>query len=170
MIKLEQADNLIILSHKTGRITMTEPEGKQLVSQLKKICTKRPKYGNKVIEKYGRKWASTVELEFYEYLLTKYGKDKIEIQPAFVLQDRVYHGKNDPRNMLAIKYLADFRVGGTVFDVKGMVTQQGAMRVKMFKARYPDLELQLVNKCPKKYQAQYGAWIDINILKKLRKN
>lgn len=169
MIKLEQAHNLIILSHKTGRITMTEPEGKQLVSQLKKICTKRPKYGNKVIEKYGRKWDSIAELEFYEYLLTKHTKDEIEIQPTFVLQDKVYHGKNDPRNMLAIKFVADFRVGGVVYDVKGVVAAHSKIKHKMFASKYPDLELQLVNKCPKKYQAQYGAWIDINILKKLRK-
>jgi hypothetical protein len=42
------------------------------------------------------------------------------------------------------------------------------MRVKMFKARYPDLCLSLVNKCPLKYQHTYGKWIDISVLNKLR--
>lgn len=169
MIKAEKQNDIITVHHKTGRITITEAEGKQLVSQLKKLCTTRAKYGNKKIVDCGREWDSIAELEFYRYLLTKHKPECIEIQPVFILQDKVYFGKNDPRNMQAIKYIADFRVGGVVYDVKGMQTQQGRLRVKMFKAKYPDLTLSLVNKCPVKYQAQHGKWIDIDVLAKLRK-
>ena len=168
MIKVTEQDNRIILNTIYGGIALTKAQGKQLAAQLRKLCTTATKYGNKRITAYGREWDSTVELEFYEHLLQLHKLDEIIIQPKFVLQDRVYHGKNDSRNMLAITYAADFQVGGLVFDVKGMETQQGKMRVKMFKARYPDLTLSLVNKCPLKYQSIYGRWIDISVLNKLR--
>jgi len=168
MIKVTEQDDRIILNTIYGGIALTKAQGKQLAAQLRKLCTTATKYGNKRITAYGREWDSTVELEFYEHLLQLHKSDEIIIQPKFTLQDRVYHGKNDPRNMLAITYAADFQVGNLVFDVKGMETQQGKMRVKMFKARYPDLCLSLVNKAPKYLQLEYGLWIDIGVLNKLR--
>lgn len=168
MIKVTEQDDRIILNTIYGGIALTKAQARQLAAQLKKLCTTATKYGNKRITAYGREWDSTVELEFYEHLLQLHKLDEIIIQPKFTLQDRVYHGKNVPRNMLAITYAADFQVGSLVFDVKGMETQQGKMRVKMFKARYPDLTLSLVNKCPLKYQSIYGKWIDIGVLNKLR--
>ena len=168
MIKVTEQDDRIILNTGYSIITLSKAQGKQLAAQLRKVCVTATKYGNKRITAYGREWDSTVELEFYEHLLQLHKLDEIIIQPKFTLQDRVYHGKNDPRNMLAITYAADFQVGSLVFDVKGMETQQGKMRVKMFKARYPDLTLSLVNKCPLKYQHTYGKWIDIGVLNKLR--
>ena len=168
MIKVTEQDDRIILNTIYGGIALSKAQGKQLAAQLRKLCTTATKYGNKRITAYGIEWDSTVELEFYEHLLQLHKLDEIIIQAKFTLQDRVYHGKNDPRNMLAITYAADFQVGSLVFDVKGMETQQGKMRVKMFKARYPDLTLCLINKCPLKYQHTYGKWIDIGVLNKLR--
>lgn len=168
MIKVIEQDNRIILNTIYGGIALTKAQGKQLAAQLKKLCTTATKYGNKKVIAHGIEFDSKVEADFYEHLLQLHKSDEIIIQPKFTLQDRVCHGKNDPRNMLAITYAADFQVGSLVFDVKGMETQQGKMRVKMFKARYPDLTLSLVNKCPLKYQSIYGKWIDIGVLNKLR--
>lgn len=168
MIKARLDGERVILSTDLSQIAISKSQAKQLAAQLRKLCATATKYGNKRITAHGREWDSKAELEFYEHLLQLHKSDEIIIQPKFTLQDRVYHGKNDPRNMLAITYAADFQVGNLVFDVKGMETQQGKMRVKMFKARYPDLTLSLVNKCPLKYQHTYGKWIDIGVLNKLR--
>lgn len=164
----EQDGTLIITDGNLGSIRLSKTQAKQLAAQLKKLCTTATKYGNKKVIAHGIEFDSKVEADFYEHLLQLHKSDEIIIQPKFTLQDRVYHGKNDPRNMLAITYAADFQVGSLVFDVKGMETQQGKMRVKMFKARYPVLSLSLVNKCPLKYQSIYGKWIDIGVLNKLR--
>ncbi len=168
MIKVTEVDKNIILNTIYGGIALTKAQGKQLAAQLKKLCTTATKYGNKKVIAHGIEFDSKVEADFYEHLLQLHKSDEIVIQPKFTLQNQVYHGKKDPRNMLAITYAADFQVGALVFDVKGMETQQGKMRVKMFKARYPDLCLSLVNKCPLKYQHTYGKWIDIGVLNKLR--
>lgn len=168
MIKVTEVDQNIVLTTIYGGIALTKAQGKQLAAQLKKLCTTATKYGNKKVVAHGIEFDSKVEAEFYEHLLQLHKAEDITIQPKFTLQDKVYHGKNDPRNMLAITYAADFQVGNLVFDVKGMETQQGKMRVKMFKARYPDLHLSLVNKTPKYLQAEYGLWIDIGVLNKLR--
>lgn len=168
MIKVRLDGERVILSTDLSQIAISKAQGKQLAAQLRKLCTTATKYGNKRITAHGRDWDSKAELDFYDHLLQLHRAEDITIQPKFTLQDKVYHGKNDPRNMLAITYAADFQVGALVFDVKGMETQQGKMRVKMFKARYPDLCLSLVNKCPKKYQSIYGRWIDIGVLNKLR--
>lgn len=169
MIKVTKQDDRIVLNTIYGGIALTKAQGKQLAAQLKKLCTTASKYNSKKVVAYGRTWDSKVEVEFYEHLLTLHKAEDVIIQPKYVLQDKVYHGKNDPRNMLAITYSADFQVGLLVFDVKGMETQQGKMRVKMFKARYPVLCLSLVNKCPLKHQSIYGKWIDIGVLAKLRR-
>lgn len=169
MIKVtETMDNQIALHTDIGTIALSKAQGKALANQLKKLCTVASKYNNKKVIGHGREWDSAIELEYYEYLLTQHKAEDITIQPKFTLQDKVYQGIKDPRNMLAITYAADFQVGNLVFDVKGMETQQGKMRVKMFKARYPDLCLSLVNKAPKYLQAEYGLWIDIGVLNKLR--
>ena len=168
MIKVTEQDDRIILNTIYGGIALTKAQGKQLAAQLRKLCSTATKYGNKKVIAHGIEFDSKIEADFYEHLLQLHKAEDITIQPKFTLQDRVYHGKNDSRNMLAITYAADFQIGNLVFDVKGMETQQGKMRVKMFKARYPDLCLSLVNKTPKYLQAEYGSWIDIGVLNKLR--
>lgn len=161
MIKCTEVDDRVVLHTIYGGIVLTKAQGKQLSNQLKKICATTAKYGNKKVIAYGIEFDSKVESEFYEHLLQLHKLDEIIIQPKFVLQD-----KQD--GMREISYIADFQVGALVFDVKGFQTSDSKLKVKMFKARYPDLCLSLVNKCPIKYQSIYGRWIDIGVLNKLR--
>lgn len=157
----EQDDAIIITDGNLGSIRLSKAQGKQLATQLRKVCVTATKYGNKRITAHGREWDSKAELDFYEHLLQLHKSDEITIQPKFVLQD-----KQD--GMREISYIADFQVGALVFDVKGMVLPIFSVKKKMFKVRYPDLCLSLVNKCPLKYQSIYGRWIDIGVLNKLR--
>ena len=109
-----------------------------------------------------------MEKDFYLALLKKYKKDEIKIQPKFELQQSFRDRENKLQR--AITYTADFQVNNSVYDVKGMVTQQGEMRLKMFKFKYPDLDLKVVTKAPKYYTQQTGKeWVDIYELKKVRK-
>ena len=126
------------------------------------------KYKNKKVVYEGITFDSEMEKEFYLALLKKYKKDEIKIQPKFELQQSFRDRENKLQR--AITYTADFQVNNSVYDVKGMVTQQGEMRLKMFKFKYPDLDLKVVTKAPKYYTQQTGKeWVDIYELKKVRK-
>jgi hypothetical protein len=161
MIKVTEQDDRIILNTIYGGIALTKAQGKALAAQLRKVCATATKYGNKKVIAHGIEFDSKVEADFYEHLLQLHKSDEIIIQPKFVLQDK-------QAGLREISYIADFQVGALVFDVKGMVLPIFSVKKKMFKARYPDLCLSLVNKCPLKYQSIYGRWIDITVLNKLR--
>jgi len=161
MIKVTEQDDRIILNTIYGGIALTKAQGKQLAAQLKKLCTTATKYGNKKVIAYGIEFDSKVESDFYEHLLQLHKLDEIIIQPKFVLQD-----KQD--GMREISYIADFQVGALVFDVKGMVLPIFSVKKKMFKVRYPDLHLSVLNKCPLKYQSIFGKWVELDVLKKFR--
>lgn len=126
------------------------------------------KYNNKKAVYDGITFDSEMEKDFYIYLLKKHKKQDIKIQPKFELQPSF----RDKQLKLqrAITYTADFQVNNSLYDVKGTVTQQGEMRLKMFKFKYPDLELKVITKAPKYYTGETGKeWIDIYELKKVRK-
>ena len=161
MIKVTEQDDRIILNTIYGGIALTKAQGKQLAAQLRKLCTTATKYGNKKVIAHGIEFDSKVEANFYEHLLQLHKAEDITIQPKFVLQDK-------QAGLREISYIADFQIGALIFDVKGFQTSDSKLKVKMFKARHPDLTLSLVNKCPLKYQSIYGKWIDISVLNKLR--
>lgn len=102
--------------------------------------TKR-KYSNKKAMFEGITFDSKAECNFYLHLRSMYPKSQIEIQPTFILQDKFVH---DGKAVRAITYVADFRVGSKVYDVKGMVLEVFKIKAKLFKFRHPDLELVLV--------------------------
>lgn len=129
------------------------------------------KYKNKKVEIDGIKFDSKDESQYYLYLkkqkedgkIKDFGlQQKFELQPSF---------KKDGKTYIAITYTVDFAVykwNGEVeyIDVKGMETQQGLLRKKLFDYKYPDLKLTWVAK-----NLKYGVdgWIEYSELKKKRK-
>lgn len=162
MIKVtDSLDNKIVLHTKIGNIVLSTIESKQLIKDLKKLCAISSKYGNKKVNAYGHTFDSEVEKSFYEHLLHLHKAEDIILQPKFILQEK-------QKGLREISYIADFQIGALIFDVKGFSTQAGKIKIKMFKAKYPDLHLALVNRCPKKLQDQYGKWINLDDLAKER--
>lgn len=107
------------------------------------------KYHNKKQEKYGRKWDSTMELEYYEHLLELKDQgvvDAIECQVEYLLQDKF---KYKEQTIRAIKYKADFRVTYSdghieVIDVKGQVLNDFKLKRKMLIYKYNDIDFRCI--------------------------
>ena len=161
MIKVTAVDQNVIINTGYSIITLSKAQGKQLAAQLRKLCSTATKYGNKKVIAYGIEFDSKVEADFYEHLLQLHKADDIILQPKYILQEKL-------QGIREIAYIADFKVGNLVFDVKGFSTSDFKLKAKLFKFKYPDLTLCLINKCPLKYQYTYGKWIDIGVLNKLR--
>ena len=129
------------------------------------------KYGNKKVEVDGIKFDSKHEAEYYLHLKKLKEECKIKdfrLQQKFELQPSF---KKYGKTHRAITYTVDFAIyhnNGEVeyIDVKGMETQQGIMRKKMFDYLYPET-LKWVQKSIK-YGDEYG-WIEYEELKKKRK-
>lgn len=129
------------------------------------------KYKNKKVVADGIKFDSKHEAEYYLYLkkLKEEGKikdfqlqHKFELQPSFKKYGKTHR---------AITYTVDFAIyhnNGDVeyVDVKGMETQQGIMRKKMFDYLF-DEKLTWIQKSIK-YGDENG-WINYDDLKKKRK-
>lgn len=110
---------------------------------------------------------SKVECEFYQYLLKKHDRKDIIIQPSFELQPKFTKNGIKYRS---ITYIADFQVDNVVYDVKGFQTAGFKLKAKIFNYLYPFLELELITKCPVKYQILHGdEWVDLKKLDLLRK-
>lgn len=132
--------------------------------------TRRNKLGNKKVTYLGRTWDSKTELQYYLYLLAEQqdGKIKsIELQPKVILQPSFH---KFGRLYRAITYSPDFLVEYAdghreYIDVKGMSTQQGEMRRKMF-AYVSDTPLRWVA-ASQKYSTT--GWIDFDDLQQLRR-
>lgn len=109
---------------------------------------------------------SKMERDFYINL--KEAGVKFERQPLFLLQEKFAKGDKKYQD---ITYKADFRVGNTVYDVKGKETADFKLKKKMFLYKYKELDLICVRPCPKKYIKEFGIYgfIDIEVHKKLKK-
>lgn len=111
---------------------------------------KDSKYNNKKPEKYGRKWASQMELEYYEYLLELKELGQvvdIELQPKFLLQDKYIYKEKTIRKM---EYIADFKVTYSddsviVWDTKGMVLNDFKLKWKLVRFIYNDMDFRCVH-------------------------
>lgn len=131
----------------------------------------RSKYGAKKIVIDGITFDSKDEATYYQYLLKQKAQGKIlnfELQPKYELQPAF---KKNGKTYRAITYAPDFLVyhldgSEELIDVKGMSTQQGEMRKKMFDYKYPELKLTWVARSLK-----YGidGWIEYDELKKKRR-
>ena len=111
------------------------------------------------------------EAKYYEALKIRRYRGEIqnfELQPKFTLVEGF---KKNGKTYRAITYTPDFTIyhnDGSVeyVDVKGMTTQQGELRIKLFNHFYRDLRLSIVAR-NLKYGDEYG-FIDYYELKKIR--
>lgn len=141
---------------------------KQLQSIYKRSGQKIPhefakpdasKYNARKKELDGRTFDSTIEATAYSVIKLWERAGHIldlELQPVFVLQD----GFRDAQGVWRrpIKYVADFRwrtpagnrltepTPTVVVDVKGMPTPAFLMKAKIFRSRWPDVDLQIWNR------------------------
>ncbi len=131
------------------------------------------KYGNSKVNIDGISFDSKDEARYYEYLKRQREEGEIlnfELQPKYELQPKF---KSCGKNIRAITYSPDFDVYHTdgsfeTVDIKGMSTQQGEMRRKMFLFRYPDIKLTWISRSLK-YGNIDGEWIEYDELQKLRR-
>ena len=134
------------------------------------MTQKKQKFNAKKIEYDGIKFDSKVECEYYKELMSKVMNREIKsfsIQPRYVLQDKfTKYGKN----YREITYSPDFMIVNnddsvTLVDVKGYSTPASELRKKLFDFQYPTIQLIWLT-----YVKKYGGWIEIDQLKKLRKD
>lgn len=112
------------------------------------------------------------EAKYYEALKIRKYRGEIEnfeLQPKFTLVEGF---KKDNKTYRAITYTPDFTIyhnDGSVeyVDVKGMTTQQGELRIKLFNHFYRDLKLSIVAR-NLKYGDEYG-FVDFYELQKIRR-
>lgn len=113
------------------------------------------------------------EAKYYEALKIRKYRGEIqnfELQPKFTL---INGFKKNGKTYRAITYTPDFTIyhnDGSVeyVDIKGITTQQGELRIKLFNYFYRDLKLSIVARSIK-YGDEYG-FIDFYELKKLRRD
>lgn len=129
------------------------------------------KYKNKKVVVDGIEFDSEHESEYYLVLKKEKEQGKIkdfELQKKYVLQEGF---KKYGKSYRPITYTVDFvihHLNGEIecVDVKGMETQQGIMRRKMFDFLYPHLKLTWVQKNLK--HGDENGWIEYDELKKKR--
>jgi hypothetical protein len=113
---------------------------------------------------------SRAEALYYIELIEKKENGEIldfTLQPKYILQPAF---EKKGKKYQPITYSADFEIlhhnmHVEVVDVKGMpLSQQGALRIKMFHYHYPQIELKLL-----KYVKKYGGWITLDEYNKLKR-
>lgn len=132
------------------------------------MSQQKTKYGSKKVEVDGHVFDSQVEARYYEQLKWLQEHNQIlffRIQPRYLLQEAF---QKNGKTYRKIEYIADFEVhhlDGSieVIDVKGMETEAFKIKRKLFEKKYPH-KLSLVT-----YVKKYGGWIELDKLKKLRK-
>ena len=130
------------------------------------------KYNNKKTTIDDIVFDSKDEALYYQALKDMKAKGLIkdfELQPEFILQEGF---EKDEKKYRAIKYTADFRVltnndYSYIVDVKGMLTTEFKIKMKLFNYKYRDIELKLISRSVK-YGNEYG-FIDYYELQKIRK-
>ena len=128
----------------------------------------KTKYCSKKIEVNGIVFDSKIEANYYEHLkwLLEHKEIKsFSLQPRYLLQEAF---KKNGRTYRKIEYIADFEIhhlDGSieVVDVKGMETEAFKIKKKLFEKKYPH-KLSLIT-----YVKKYGGWIELEELKKRRK-
>lgn len=131
------------------------------------------KYNSKKITIDGITFDSKDEAMYYNALKIRKFKEEIknfELQPKFILIEGF---KKDGKTYRPITYTPDFTIYHNdnsieYVDVKGMTTQQGELRIKLFNWKYRDKKLSIVARSIK-YGDEYG-FIDYYELQKIRKN
>lgn len=113
-------------------------------AQYRNMAKRKPsKYRAEPTVLEGIRFDSKAEADYYAHLLMlkRAGEiTQLTLQPKFILQE---HPK--------ITYIADFDVTWAtgervVYDVKGMLNQTFKLKLKLFKAKYPEVMLQLIKR------------------------
>lgn len=125
--------------------------GKEPPAEFQTSTTpKRDKYGRRKKTLDGIEFDSTVEAEAYRIMKLWFAGGAtlgFELQPAFILQDGFRDTGGKWRR--AVKYVADFRFirvtdGVTVVvDAKGFKTPAFRIKEKLFRQKFPNLDLQI---------------------------
>ncbi|WP_432204421.1 DUF1064 domain-containing protein [Cetobacterium somerae] len=125
----------------------------------------RSKYGAKKVTIDGITFDSKAEAKFYTQL--KDNGVEFELQPRFLLQSSF---KKNGKNFRKIEYIADFKIGNRIIDIKGMETEAFKIKKKLFEYKYPELRLELLRECPKKHM-HHGTFgfIELELYKKICK-
>jgi len=126
------------------------------------------KYKSKKVEIDGHVFDSKIEARYYQQLKWLQEHKQIlffRMQPRYLLQEGFEKNRKRYRK---IEYIADFEVhhlDGSieVVDVKGVETEAFKIKRKLFEKKYPH-KLSLVT-----YVKKYEGWIELDQLKKLRK-
>ena len=130
------------------------------------------KYNNKKTVVDGITFDSRDESLYYEALKNMKANGLIKdykLQPKFELQEAfVKNGKK----YRAINYIADFKVinndgSAYIVDIKGILTTEFKIKMKLFNYKYPDIELRLISRSVK-FGDEYG-FINYYKLQELRK-
>ena len=130
------------------------------------------KYNNKKTVVDGIVFDSKNESLYYQALknMKENGLIKdFELQPVFELQEKFT--KND-KKYRPITYIADFRVINNddsfyVVDIKGILTTEFKIKMKLFNYKYPNIELRLISRSIK-FGDEYG-FINYYELQEIRK-
>lgn len=109
----------------------------------------------------GHTFDSLMESRYYIHLLKEKEAGNVisfELQPPFVLQESF---RKNGKAVRKIEYKADFRVIDknndiTIYDVKGDITKDFALKRKMFDFKFRDLTLKCVQ-----YVAKTKSWIEV---------
>ena len=130
------------------------------------------KYNNRKTIVDGITFDSRDESLYYEALKDLKAKGLIkdyELQPKYLLQEAF---EKDNKRYRAINYIADFKVINNdgsfcIVDIKGMLTTEFKIKMKLFNYKYPDIELKLISRSIK-FGNEYG-FIDYDKLQEIRK-
>ena len=109
------------------------------------------KYGNRRVPFAGKTFDSMAEAARYGELmiLEKMGEiEDLECQPDYILQEKF---ERNGMKYRAIKYYPDFgyrevKTGRTkVEDVKGFATDVFKLKARLFRYKYPEIELRVID-------------------------
>jgi hypothetical protein len=119
----------------------------------------------------GIKFDSTIESEFYEYLVYELGlknnKDFILQMKYLLIKPFEFNGKTVKGTL----YFSDFTLkNNVIIDIKGrIVTPLFRLKNKMMKRKY-DKEILMVTKAPKYYEKETGdKWVLLENMNKIKK-
>ena len=139
---------------------------------INKSTKVKNKYNNKKVAIDGIVFDSRDESLYYQALKDMKEKGLIkdfELQPKFLLQEGF---EKNEKKYRPISYIADFRVinndnSSFVVDIKGMLTTEFKIKLKLFNYKYPDIELRLISRSIK-FGDEYG-FINYYELQEIRK-
>lgn len=132
------------MSNVTDKMTVAEfrayMSGKPMPGKADTPVVNRKVQNAQKCERDGVAFASRIERYMYD-LLTMH-KIPFEFQKQYILQPGFdYHTPTGTERIRPITYTVDFYIpdADMIIDTKGIITQQGALRIKLLKKRFADL-------------------------------